>query len=245
MKQIIVARLTEEEIPFEGIIPSSIDKISKDVSDIISKMISADDIDGTKITKLLFGVKPVDIFISYSHKDEACAKKLAAFLSQYNVSVFLDCLVWNSSDAFLKQIDKDYAYDEKTESYSYEIRNRTTAHAHAILSTALMKQVASSRYMIVLNPNSLMINKNENIRKTGSPWIYEEIIFAKTLIEHNACLPILEHMEVRDAEPVPISYQLPIENCDEICGSDLDYVNDYFTDGCLPDSVDKLIEVLV
>lgn len=243
MKQIIVANLTEEEIPFEGIIPSSIDKISKDVSDTISEMISADDIDGTKITKLSFGVKPVDIFISYSHKDEACAKKLAAFLSQYNVSVFLDCLVWNSSDTFLKQIDKDYAYDKKTKSYSYEIRNRTTAHAHAILSTALMKQIASSRYIIVLNPNPLLINKNENIKKTGSPWIYEEIIFARTLIEHNRDLSMLEHMEARDNEPVPITYKLPIDDCAQITADRLKdavvYLSEY-----PPNDIDELMKEL-
>lgn len=242
MKEIVIANLKEDEIPSFGTSPLILNS-SNELSDIVLKMINEDDVDGSKITDLLFKVKSADVFISYSHNNGDCAKKLAQFFTHFGVKVFLDCLSWDSSDKFLEQIDKEFAYDKNTNTYNYKIRNRTTAHAHVMLSNALMQQIAKSKYLIILNPNIRLINKTDIINKTGSPWIYEEIIFARTLIEHNRDLSMLEHMEARDNEPVPITYKLPIDDCAQITADRLKdavvYLSEY-----PPNDIDELMKEL-
>jgi len=241
MKEIIVANLKADEIPFNGPLPSTVSDLGKEFLVSLALMMNSNEIDGTKVSDSLFKVQPVDIFISYSHNDLICAKKLACFLSQFNVSVFLDCELWNSSDEFLKNLDKEYAYRKETNDYDYNIRNRTTAHAHAMLSSALMSQISKSEYMIVLNPRSNLLNKEDVIKKTDSPWIYEEVLFAKTIIECAKNHQLIEHSQFEDSEPVPINYKLPLSDCKIIDSSNIDSLEFFHLKSVLFKNVDELI----
>ncbi|MDQ0859866.1 hypothetical protein [Bacillus sp. V2I10] len=64
-------------------------------------------------------------------------------------------------------------------SYSYEKRNYSTSHVHAMLSAALSSMIDKSECLIFLNtPNS--INYKDVIQQqTKSPWIYLEIAMSQ------------------------------------------------------------------
>jgi len=67
------------------------------------------DIDGAKIMEDWFPNKKADIFISHSHNDRRTAERLAIWLQrEMNFSVFIDSVVWGSTDELLKKIDNQY-----------------------------------------------------------------------------------------------------------------------------------------
>lgn len=109
-------------------------------SELIKNYVREGILDGTSISSELFGCGHFDVFLSYSHNDEDLVFILAGMLEDYfGLNVFVDAFYWGSADALLKEIDN--AYCKKTDgNYSYEMRNLSTSHVHAMLTTAIIRQ---------------------------------------------------------------------------------------------------------
>lgn len=136
-------------------------------------------INGDNIVNEWFPTNKWDIFISHSHVDEEMAIHLAAWFNRkFKLNVFIDSFVWGSADELLRIIDKKYCVLSKNGddiTYDYDKRNFSTSHVHMMLSVALSDIIDKTECIIFLNtPNSLNIN-DINIKKTNSPWIYNEI----------------------------------------------------------------------
>lgn len=140
-------------------------------------------IDGSNLQLLNFPFTGsyYDVFISYSHNDEAEALYLATYLRKKGLSVFLDSTVWYSADDLLEAIDKKYSWADDKEHFDYTKRNFSTSHVHAMLSMAMLEAIKRSECcLFVESPHSLTLQSGiEN--HTLSPWIYEEATFINTI----------------------------------------------------------------
>lgn len=119
-----------------------------------------------------------DVFISHYHvENDNTAEELAVLLkAKYGVTCFVDSFVWGSCDKdILLPIDTLYSpHDTKKGSYSYEKRNFSTSHVHAMLSMALLEMMYNCECCIFIKPqNTYSLSNIEN--HTLSPWIYEEL----------------------------------------------------------------------
>ena len=119
-----------------------------------------------------------DVFISHYHvENDNIAEELAVLLkAKYGVSCFVDSFVWGSCDKdILQPIDTLYSkHDTKKGSYSYEKRNFSTSHVHAMLSMALLEMMSSCECCIFIKPQCIYSISNIETY-TLSPWIYEEL----------------------------------------------------------------------
>ena len=159
-----------------------------------------------------------DVFISHSHNNEAEAKNLAVYLYQrYDVKCFVDGFVWWSCDEkILKPIDEIWSWHKtKKGSFSYEKRNFSTSHVHAMLSMALLEMIDKCECCIFIKPD-----KEYFISGIGdytlSPWIYEEIcMFNKVHKELNRNTRCTESFSAIDPK-LKISYKLDLSNMPEL-----------------------------
>lgn len=163
---------------------NKVEKISKELlTDFEESLVVTENgtIDGTKTIETWFPNYKADIFLSHSHKDIDLAIKLACWLeNNFGVRVFIDSLLWKNIDDLQKEIDKKYTFSEITKTYDYDLRNITTSHVHAMLSTALNDMIDSSECVMFLNtPSSIELSTLKN--STFSPWIYSEIKAANLL----------------------------------------------------------------
>ncbi|MGF2153566.1 toll/interleukin-1 receptor domain-containing protein [Lactococcus lactis] len=163
---------------------NKVEKISKELlTDFEESLVVTENgtIDGTKTIETWFPNYKADIFLSHSHKDIDLAIKLACWLeNNFGVRVFIDSLLWKNIDDLQKEIDKKYTFSEITKTYDYDLRNITTSHVHAMLSTALNDMIDSSECVIFLNtPSSIELSTLKT--STFSPWIYSEIKAANLL----------------------------------------------------------------
>ncbi|MCQ2976387.1 MAG: toll/interleukin-1 receptor domain-containing protein [archaeon] len=186
----------------------------------INSIINRTKIDGTDLSDALFPINDVDFFVSHNHKDKIIAEKLCQFLEKLGFTTFIDERVWGSCDAVLNDIDKKYCRMESNpNNFDSSKRNRSTSHVHAMLSSALFTQIVHSKYLLVLNLDN-SINNNENLVKSlESPWIYEEIIFARNIIWHEQNLN--EEFAHFEKEPIPIFYKIDTSNFAQLNNSKL------------------------
>jgi len=166
------------------------------------------------------------IFLSHSHKDTELAYKIGALLKYItNIEVFIDSNVWGYADDLLKELDNKYAYSEETNTYSYEVRNRTTSNIYLILQSSLSKMIDSSECLIFLNTENTVheIKKNESIElRTSSPWIMSELQFSSMVrrqqspnAKRNEDLSILNNSIIQKSTVgmgLQISHKLPTEH---------------------------------
>lgn len=146
-------------------------------------------IDATEIEKDWFPEIKADIFISHSHKDEQLAIKLAGWLNdRFNLKCFIDSTVWRSAEDLLNTLDKEYSISSQSNPektiYSYNKRNKTTAHVHILLTMALQKMIDKTECLFFLNTsNSIITSEPNSTLKTDSPWIYSELLFS-SMVRH-------------------------------------------------------------
>ncbi len=139
-------------------------------------------IDGTALKNHWFKGQKVDVFLSHSHKDIDAVKAFASWLYEnFRLTSFIDSCVWNYCDDLLKIIDNEYCLFKDSEIYNYNLRNYSTSHVHAMLSSALSEMIDKTECIIFFDtPNSLVLReeidkvKNEE-GNTNSPWIYHEL----------------------------------------------------------------------
>jgi hypothetical protein len=137
-------------------------------------------LNASKIQANWFPTVQAEVFISHSHRDAQLAISLAGWLyNSFNINAFVDSCVWGYSDDLLKLIDDEYCYNQRTATYQYEKRNRSTSHVHMMLSVALLKMLDACECIIFLNtPASIL--PSDTIQDSGasatlSAWIYSEI----------------------------------------------------------------------
>lgn len=152
----------------------------QNVKTVFNGFLKGSVLDGGKLQKNWFPQVKADVFISHSHADVDIAKHLAGWLSlTFDINSFIDSCVWGHADDLLKQIDKQYCWQEETKTYNYVSRNKSTSHVHMMLSTALGMMIDATECIIFLNTPSSITSKDvmeeKEITKTKSPWIFSEI----------------------------------------------------------------------
>jgi hypothetical protein len=90
-------------------------------------------LDASKIQQRVFPERDIDVFISHSHTDEDQAIKVALSLEDMGLKPFVDSCVWGHADELLQKIDDFCAKPPGWDSYSYELRNRTTTNVISFL----------------------------------------------------------------------------------------------------------------
>ena len=171
-----------------------------------------------------------DVFISHSHNSEDCAKDLAAYLKiKYGVRCFVDGFVWGSCDKdILRPIDKKWSkHDSGDGSYSYEKRNFSTSHVHAMLSMALLEMIDQCECCIFIKPEE-MYSITGVSDMTLSPWIYEEITMFNKVEKQMPNRTMRRNESFSNVGPrLKIRYKLDLSNMPELKEAHLQaYIND-------------------
>ena len=182
------------------------------------------------------------VFLSHSHSDLDFVISFAGWLyEEFGIKAFIDSTVWGSADGLLKQIDEKYCvssqYDDgSTETYSYQLRNKSTSNIHMILYTALMKMNDNTECLMFINtPSSLKWSDMISTKQaTASPWIYGEILASKLirfkpLSEHRAYLmdSVMEQFD-ESTDDLSFEYTLDLKHLRELDDDDLEYFEDHF-----------------
>ena len=143
--------------------------INFDIENKLDDFISNDDIiDMTGIQEELFKNIDCDIFICHSYKDKEIAKEIAGYiLNNTDKKPFVDSTIWDNVYTLLKKIDDD-------------VPNQYCVYT--ILSAALIQMIQKCNTFLFIESNNSVSN-NKNIITTESPWIYHEIITAKSIYE--------------------------------------------------------------
>ena len=175
-----------------------------------------------------------NVFLSHSHADEKTVKALAAFLQEYyGITCFIDSCVWGYAENLLKEIDEKYCKFQKNDGsywYDYSKRNQSTSHVHMLLNGALAKMIADTECLIFINtPNSIAAEDSKDKAKTGSPWIYSELLMA-TEFPHRTWASYRETLQhglrkddkmLEFAQELKVKYEAPIEELNDLSFSDL------------------------
>jgi len=170
------------------------------------------EIDGAEIINDWFPEVDSHVFISHSHSDEKLAIAFAQWLFEnFGLKSFIDSTVWGYADNLLKQIDDEFAYQEYSNTYSYGVRNRTTAFVHNMLAASLSNMMDKCECLFFLNtPNSII--PNPKTEKSSSPWIFFElqqsrIIRPKSRVEYFSAGGVLaEAREFKPTLPAPTTH---------------------------------------
>lgn len=158
----------------------------------ISSYLKGGVVDAKKLQEHWFESVKADIFISHSHADEALAIAIAGALEdKLGVKCFVDSCVWGNSEVLLREIDNKYCRHSNGSSYDYDQRNRSTSHVHMMLQGALAKMIDRTECVIFLNTPKSMVTKEEleNDTRTGSPWIYTEVLTTKLIAQQELDRP--------------------------------------------------------
>lgn len=163
-------------------------------------------------------VKP-HVFISHSHQDSAQAITMAGWLRrQFGLTAFVDSCVWGCADELLAEIDMRYCYQTSKGTYDYQMRNKSTAHVHIMLNSALMRLVNSSECMFFINtPNSISTQTYiKSAQTTDSPWLFSELTISKLIqrrvpSEHRGGKLILKSARTFDAAMESLDVQYPAD----------------------------------
>ena len=174
-----------------------------------------------------------DVFLSHSHKDKDQIIGLAGWLSEkFGLKSFIDSCIWGYSSDLLRMIDDEYCYNNSSETYNYQKRNRSTSHVHMMLSTALAKMINSCECIIFVNtPNSISPKNYIEGGTTDSPWIYSEIAMTSIIqkrapADHRGLIAKssagLEHLR----ESLNIKYDVDLMHLTPLNVNDLDKWNE-------------------
>ena len=179
-------------------------------------------IDGTGLSDEWFQTVQSDIFISHSHNDADLAFALSGWLkTKFNLDVFLDECVWGSADKLLRIMDDKYCWRPDRKTFSYEKRNLTTSHVHAMLSAAIYSVMDEAEVVLFLNTDESIPKINdtmaENSEYTLSPWIYQELMATKLLRTRDWSEyrkhAVLEHTQhKKDSAELTVAYKTPISD---------------------------------
>lgn len=169
-------------------------------------------IDGEVVKQLFFPsdlTKNFKVFISHSSDDKDDVRVLAKYLEANGIDCFVDWMVWGNM--YKLQIDMDNnmclkTKDDGSKYYDYNLRNYTTAHAHAMLSMALLDMIDSCDiFLFISSENSTLPSANFTDVKTLSPWIYEEISYVNHIMPRRIGLYSEGASMIRISHPLDLS----------------------------------------
>lgn len=164
------------------------------VTDFLQKHINRDAIkqsfiNGTDLQDDWFPTEPYDsrfdVFISHAHADQELVKSFAGFLYQeYGLRSFIDSVYWGYANDLIDDLNEEYSKvvnpRTKEVTYDYETGNYLSSNVHAMLSMALMKMMDCCECLIFID-STCSLYYLKGVTGTISPWIYEEMSFAKRL----------------------------------------------------------------
>lgn len=131
-------------------------------------------IDAEKIIDAWFPNESYDIFISYSHDDEALAMGIASTLEEkLKLKVFVDGLFWGSANDLIEKLQKN------KELYLQDVL-LAADHVHSMLASSILNVMKSSHVVFFINTKHSEF-RFKNTSKTLSPWIFLERTFAKAM----------------------------------------------------------------
>ncbi|WP_350647163.1 hypothetical protein [Pseudomonas sp. HY13-MNA-CIBAN-0226] len=183
------------------------------VEDLSAYVLEADTIDAQTVIKKIFPHQNVDVFISHSHDDRDLATQLAIDLKEkLGIIAFVDSSVWGSADDLLRKIDDKHCWDADLGIYRYSDRNRTTAHVHMILATALQQMIDRADTLFFLNTDKSLSTKHsvKSSEKTLSPWIHMELMFSSMV--RTKLRPSLEHKRMMDSVHGSVAHEAPLKH---------------------------------
>lgn len=189
----------------------------KRVDELAKLMIDEDTFDASLILDSLFPAVKADIFLSHSSKDVDEAIQIALELKEKcGLDVFIDSCIWGSIYDLLKAIDNKYCRREDTTYYDYDERNRSTAHVHMILTTALQRMIDQTHTIIFMNTDQSISLKHsvDAEHKTLSPWIHMELNFTTLVRRRPRYRMVVEGKraldEVYSAEQLNMAHDAPV-----------------------------------
>lgn len=192
-----LSELSEKQFYNEG--QSALEDTKSAVQNKLKTVLLGDgSIDGIATQDNWFPQVKADVFISHSHCDDSEVVALAGLFHSMGLRTFVDSHIWGYAEDLLRGIDNEYCFDEYTGLYNYSQRNMSTAHVHAMLSMALFMMIDNAECVIFYDtPNS--IDVSEVIKRTHSPWIYEEMTMTRLVrkypLEHYRPQVIIESKE--------------------------------------------------
>lgn len=140
-------------------------------------------LDASEIAANWFPNIECDVFISHSHADSELAIGFAGFLyCEFGLTSFIDSSAWGYAGDLLHILDKKYCYQPESQTYNYQLRNKSTTHVNMMLSVSLCKMIDKCECLFFLNtPRSIKANEFIAGSSTESPWIYSEIAMASVV----------------------------------------------------------------
>ncbi|WP_437634664.1 hypothetical protein [Sorangium sp. So ce854] len=163
-------------------------------------------LDADRMQANWFPLVPAEVFICHSHSDAKTAIEFSGWLkNKIGLTAFVDSCVWGFADELLRLIDNAYCYQEQTNTYSYEKRNRSTSHVHMMLSVALSKMIDATECVVFLDtPASIVPSEVIGSGATLSPWIYSELAMTKLIRtrskeEHRGIVKVAKRIRLGEA----------------------------------------------
>lgn len=124
----------------------------RDVESLAQLMLDKDTVDAELVITTVFPTVSADVFLSHSHADQDLAISLAMELEhRCGLKVFIDSCVWGAAHDLLQVINDRYCKPPGEINYNYAERNRSTAHVHMILTTALQRMIDNTDTLFFLN----------------------------------------------------------------------------------------------
>ncbi|HEX4053865.1 MAG TPA: hypothetical protein VHX86_06340 [Tepidisphaeraceae bacterium] len=137
-------------------------------------------LDGAKIQESWFPQVTADVFLSHSHSNEDLILMLAGWLDdRFGLKSFVDSAIWGYAGTLLRTIDDKYCWQRESETYNYQLRNKSTSHVHMMLTTALGMMIHKTECLLFVNtPEAIATSEVVAGPQTYSPWIYAELTMA-------------------------------------------------------------------
>lgn len=193
------------------------------VENLSAYLLDTATIDAKTVIEKVFPSQKVDIFLSHSHDDRDAATQLAIYLKEKcDLNVFVDSCVWGSADELLQKIDDLHCRDNSSENYRYIDRNRSTAHVHMILATALQQMIDRADTLFFLNTDKSLSTKHsiKDDEKTLSPWIHMELMFS-SLVRRKP-QPSFEDAAVMDGiKRYDVAHEAPLKHLTSLTHGEL------------------------
>tara|TARA_R110002012_G_scaffold263178_1_gene445875 strand:- start:211 stop:1140 length:930 start_codon:yes stop_codon:yes gene_type:complete len=221
---------------------------------------SKDVLDGEKIIGDWFPLNHFDIFLSHSHKDEPLAIIFALILKmECGLNVFIDSIYWGFADNLLKEIDNKYAYDNSSQTYSYETRNKTTSNVYLMLNAALIDVIDKSECLIFFNSENSIYQGGDSSKLynsetySTSPWLMSELnfsskarkVYPERISSTSKRIQFNDSLSKSANNSIEIKYKLPMEHLNDLSESKFSEWFNYITDNKLSphESLDYLYEL--
>ena len=209
----------------QSIFSQNNDDISKHLFQYFESYKKGEILDGERLSQLFFPThikERFNIFISHSGGDKDVVEKFAKTIEGFGKTCFVDWMVWGNLSILQQKVDDKLCRHTTKENggttYSYEDRNQTTAHTHAMLSMALLDMIDQcDTCLLITSENSTLPSENSGDVKTLSPWIYEEVSYMNHLANENEKVRLFDSRETN----IKISHALDIKDFEVLTSQEL------------------------